>query len=231
MAANSRVAGGRWAIGGVDLGEGAGAALGQVHRIAHGDGPGLHAAGVAAVIGGVLADDVLDGKAKVQLIGASGGNRGGLKDLEDGGAGVPVHGGRALYHVIALERGNGHDGGIGNVQALGNFVEFGLDIAEDLLVIVHEVDLIHREDDVAHAQERGHVEVAAGLFDDAVAGIDKQHHHLRGGHAGDRIAGVLHVAGGIGEDEGALIGGEVAVGHVDGNTLLALGAQAIDQQG
>ena len=53
--------GGR-AIGGIDLGNGAGAALGQVHRIAHGDGPSLHAAGVAAVIGGVLPDDVLDGK-------------------------------------------------------------------------------------------------------------------------------------------------------------------------
>ena len=57
-------------------------------------------------------------------------------------------------------------------------MEFGLDIAEDLLVIVHEVDFVDREDDVAHTQERGHVEVAAGLFDDAVAGIDKQHHHL-----------------------------------------------------
>ena len=36
---------------------------------------------------------------------------------------------------------------------------------------------------------------------------------------------------GIGKDEGALIGGKVTVGHVDGNALLALGAQAINQQG
>ena len=118
------------------------------------------------------------GKTKVQLIGAASGDGDSLEHLEDGGAGVPVHGGRALDHVIALERGNGHDGGIGNVQALRNLMEFGLDIAEDLLVIVHEVDFVDREDDVAHTQERGHVEVAAGLFDDAVAGIDKQHHHL-----------------------------------------------------
>ena len=64
-----------------------------------------------------------------------------------------------------------------------------------------------------------------------MAGVDKKHHHLGGGHAGDRIAGVLHVAGGIGEDEGALIRGEVAVGHVDGNALLALGTQAVNKQG
>ena len=84
---------------------------------------------------------------------------------------------------------------------------------------------------MAHAEEGGHVEVAAGLFDNAMAGVDKKHHHLGGGHAGDCVAGVLHVAGGIGEDEGALIRGEVAVGHVDGNALLALGTQAVNKQG
>ena len=83
---------------------------------------------------------------------------------------------------------------------------------------------------MAHAEEGGHVEVAAGLFDDAMAGVDKKHHYLGGGHAGDRVARVLHVAGGIGEDEGALIRGEVAISHVDGNALLALGPQTVDKQ-
>ena len=83
---------------------------------------------------------------------------------------------------------------------------------------------------MAHAEEGGHVEMAASLFDNAMADVDKKHHHLGGGHAGDRIAGVLHVAGGIGEDEGALIRSEVAVSHVDGNALLALGTQAVNKQ-
>ena len=179
----------------------------------------------------MLADDVLDGETEVQLIGAAGGHGDGLENLEDGRAGVPRHSGGALDHVIALERGNRHHGGIGNPQAGGDLVELGLDIAEDLLVVVHQVDLVHREDHVAHAEEGGHVEVAAGLFDNAMAGVDKKHHHLGGGHAGDRVARVLHVAGGIGEDEGALIRSEVAVGHVDGNALLALGTQAVNKQG
>ena len=84
---------------------------------------------------------------------------------------------------------------------------------------------------MAHAQQGGGVQVAVGLFDDAVAGIEQQHDQLGGGHAGHGVAGVLHVAGGVGEDEGPLVGGEVAVGHVDGDALFALGAQAIDKQG
>ena len=34
----------------------------------------------------------------------------------------------------------------------------------------------------------------------------------------------------VGDDELALVGGEVAVGHVDGDALLALGLQAVHQQ-
>jgi len=39
------------------------------------------------------------------------------------------------------------------------------------------------------------------------------------------------VAGGVTDDELARGGSEVAVGHVDGDALLALGAQAVRQQG
>ena len=39
------------------------------------------------------------------------------------------------------------------------------------------------------------------------------------------------MAGRVGDDELALVGGEEAVGDVDGDALLALGGQAVDQQG
>ena len=42
---------------------------------------------------------------------------------------------------------------------------------------------------------------------------------------------VLHVAGGVGDDELAPRRGEVTVGHVDGDALLALGAQTVGQEG
>lgn len=109
-------------------------------------------------------------------------------------------------------------------------MEVLLNGAEGRLVIVDQVDLVHGEDDVAHAQECRDVEVATRLLDDAVAGVDKQHHCLGGGHAGDRVARVLHMARGIRQDKGALVRRKVAVGHIDRDALLALGTQAVDKQ-
>ena len=51
-----------------------------------------------------------------------------------------------------------------------------------------------------------------------------------GRRAGDHVARVLDVPGGVGDDELALGRGEVAVGDVDGDALLALGPQAVGEQ-
>ena len=51
-----------------------------------------------------------------------------------------------------------------------------------------------------------------------------------GGRAGDHVARVLNVAGRVGDDELALRRREVAVRDVDGDALLALGAQAVGEQ-
>ena len=47
---------------------------------------------------------------------------------------------------------------------------------------------------------------------------------------GRHVAGVLLVARRVGDDELALVGGEEAVGDVDGDALLALGFQPVDQK-
>ena len=96
-------------IGGVNVGHGRGAAVRGGDLIAHGDGAGLHTARVAALVRGVLADDVLDGETEVEFLRAATGDGDGLKDLQHRGAGVPVHVGGRLDNVIALERGDGHD--------------------------------------------------------------------------------------------------------------------------
>jgi hypothetical protein len=48
---------------------------------------------------------------------------------------------------------------------------------------------------------------------------------------GHHVAGILLVARGIGDDELAPVGGEEAVGDVDGDALLALRAEAVDEKG
>jgi hypothetical protein len=83
---------------------------------------------------------------------------------------------------------------------------------------------------VAHAQQRCDVCVAARLNQHAFAGVDQHHGGVGRGCAGGHVARVLLVAGRVGDDELAARRGEVAIGHVDGDALLALGAQAVGEQ-
>ncbi len=83
---------------------------------------------------------------------------------------------------------------------------------------------------MADAEQRRDEGVATGLLDHALTGVDQHDHDVGRGRAGDHVARVLHVAGGVGQDEAAVAGGEVPVGDVDRDALLALGAQAVGQQ-
>jgi hypothetical protein len=60
--------------------------------------------------------------------------------------------------------------------------------------------------------------------------VHQHHGGVAAGGGGDHVARVLLVARRVGDDELARRRGEVAVGHVDGDALLALGLQAVGQQ-
>jgi hypothetical protein len=139
---------------------------------------------------------------------------------------------RALDDVVADQRRDRdrHDGVVREAQRAGEGGEVLRDRGERLLVVVDEVDLVGGQHQPRDAQQREHGGVPAGLLDDAVAGVDEQDRQLCGGRPGDRVAGVLHVPRRVGEHELALRRGEVAVGDVDRDALLALGPQAVDQQ-
>ena len=64
----------------------------------------------------------------------------------------------------------------------------------------------------------------ARLLDDAVAGVDEDDRQIGGRDAGDHVARVLDVPRAVGDDEVAVRRREVAVGDVDRDALLALGA-------
>jgi hypothetical protein len=116
------------------------------------------------------------------------------------------------------------------LDALGKRQVVGLDPLENVLIEVHQIHLVDGYDDVLDAQQRGDEAVALGLSLHAIAGIDQNDRQVAGGRPGGHVAGVLLVAGGIGNDELALRRGEITVGHIDGDALLTLGLQAIDQQ-
>ncbi|CRM93157.1 hypothetical protein [Pseudomonas sp. 22 E 5] len=72
--------------------------------------------------------------------------------------------------------------------------------------------------------------MATGLGLHAVAGVDEDDRQVTGRRASGHVAGVLLMAWGVGDDEFALGGGEVAVSDIDGDALLTLSLQAVDQQ-
>ena len=72
--------------------------------------------------------------------------------------------------------------------------------------------------------------VPARLLERALARVDEHDREVRRRSARDHVARVLDVAGRVGNDELAPRRGEVAVGDVDRDALLALRAQAVSQQ-
>ena len=112
----------------------------------------------------------------------------------------------------------------------GEFFKAADDVAKDRLVEIDEVDLVDRQNDMADAEQRDDVGMAEGLRQQALARVDQDHREVGVGGAGRHVAGVLLVAGRVGDDERARRRREIAIGDVDGDALLALGLEAVDQQ-
>ena len=143
---------------------------------------------------------------------------------------VPIGVRRALHDVVALERASRYERDVVDIQPGGVVLEIGADLLESALVPVHQVHFVDDQAEVPDAEERGDKGVAAGLFCDAVAGVDQHDREVRGRGAGRHVAGVLHVPGAVGDDELTPGRGEVPVRDVDGDALLALGPEAVGQQ-
>ena len=96
------------------------------------------------------------------------GQRGGVHRLqvaEHGRPVVPGHPRRPDRDVVALGRRHRDAVGVGHVEAAGQLRELGRDLGEPLLGVVDQVDLVDRQHDVRHPQQRGDGEVPAGLLD------------------------------------------------------------------
>ena len=113
----------------------------------------------------------------------------------------------------------------------GEGAEVGDDGVEHGLGPAHQVHLVHRQDDVANAQQADQIGVAAGLCQHPSTRVDQDDSGVGRRGAGDHVAGVLLVTRRIGDDELALFGREEAISDIDGDALLPLCGQTIDQQG
>ena len=143
---------------------------------------------------------------------------------------VPRHVRGAVDDVVAEQRRDRDEREVVHVELGRELAELVVDPFEHLLVVVDEVHLVDAQHEVRDAEQRREERVAPRLLDDAVAGVDEDQREVGGRRAGDHVARVLDVAGGVGDDELAGRRREVAVGDVDRDALLALGAQAVGEQ-
>ena len=143
---------------------------------------------------------------------------------------IPVHIGACRNDVVAFERRN-RNGFYGvEPQGLGEGAERRLDVAEDLFVIADKVDLVGDHDDMPDPDQAEDIGVPPRLGQQALARIDQKDGEFGVGGAGRHVAGVLLMAGRVGDDELACVRFEKAIGDVDGDALFALGGKPVDQK-
>ena len=99
-----------------------------------------------------------------------------------------------------------------------------------LRVEADQVHLVDREHEVRDAEQARDLRVTPRLVEHAVARVDEQDGDIGRRRAGRHVAGVLFVAGRVGENELPPRGREVAVGDVDRDALLTLGLQSVGEQ-
>ncbi len=109
------------------------------------------------------------------------------------------------------------------LEVVGNRVEARL--AE-----IDEIHLVDGEREPADAEQRDDAGMPPRLGEHAGARVDQEHGEVAIRGAGRHVARVLNVPRRIGDDELAARGREIAVGHVDGDLLLAFRLQPIDEQ-
>src|SRR5437016_5791457 len=81
-----------------------------------------------------------------------------------------------------------------------------------LLGEADQIHLVDRERQPADAEQRHDAGVTPGLRQNTLPRIDQKHRKVAGRGARRHVAGVLLMAGRVGDDELAFRGGEIAVG-------------------
>ena len=99
------------------------------------------------VVRGLRTAHVLDGKAKTfGLLGVGGG--GGFEDVDEGWTVVPVQAIAPIHHHVAVERGQGDEAHICEADLFGEGAVFTHDALEGGAIVVHQIHLVHGDDQV-----------------------------------------------------------------------------------
>ena len=158
-------------------------------------------------------------------------DRHGLKMLKHRRALVPGHALAAAHDIVAVARDDRDRLDMFECELRREHLILVADRVERRLPAIDQVHLVDDQQDAPDAEQRENAAVAQGLPGQAGLGVDQQQRKFGVRGAGHHVAGILLMARRVGDDEGALRCAEIAIGHVDGDALLALGLKTVEQQG
>ena len=153
-----------------------------------------------------------------------------LEDFQQSRSAIPGQIFAASDDHVALQRGHRQRVDPVEIEIAHEAIEGRSDVVENLLGIIDEVHLVHRQYDVRNAQQAGDIGVAARLRQQTFARIHQHDRQVCSRGPGHHVARVLLVSRRIGDDELARRRGEIAIRHIDGDALLAFGQQPVGQQ-
>ena len=130
----------------------------------------------------------------------------GFQMFEQMTAGIPRRSTAARADVVAVAGGDRDGLDVLEAEWGGEVQEAVGDPLENGAVEFDQIDLVHRQDGMANAQQADDDGVTPRLGEKALARIDQKHRQLGSGRAGRHVAGVLLVARGVGDNERAAAG-------------------------
>ena len=133
-------------------------------------------------------------------------------------------------HVIPEARGQRNRPDILESERRRERGELGNDPVKNILTEIDEVDLIDRQHHIANAEQTRDHRVPSRLRHQPFRRIDQDHGEIAVRCPGRHVARILFMPRRIGDDEMAARCREITIGDVDGDALLALGLEAIEQQ-
>ena len=146
---------------------------------------------------------------------------------------VPGRGVGAVDHVVAVERRDRDHGARGDPEAPGQRVRSRPRRARRRRAVpADQVHLVGHDEELVARPSSAAMQVWRRVCSRRPAVASTTHQGQVGGRgAGGHVPRVLHVPGAVGDDELAVGRRRVAVGDVDGDALLALGPQAVGDEG
>ncbi len=133
-------------------------------------------------------------------------------------------------HAIAVAGGNRDNGARRQAQSRQLSGDFSFDLPELAGIERHAIHLVDDDHHLAHAEEVQEIAVATGLVAHALGRVDEQHGGIGLRRSRDHVAEELGMSGRVDQDDIARRGAQPDLTGVDGDALIALGLQGVEQE-